>query len=303
MNKLIDLRFVIRFFCVFALLSMVFHGASFGQNGQNAFEKDLRTKLDSLRKERFVAPVLSGILLPNGAVQSVMTPSGWGGGNSTYMYVVVGGVFPAEYTDPGKADLITAAGLSFGNSKKYVNVSLSVNIGRVSELQDLSGNFILSKQIFDASSISVGGIQLFASSSISDAPKPTFYIAFSHSVQNRNSEVTEKSSDHAKLGYTIGIGNGRFLNKSPKDVSTGKGKYGTAVFANISYEIFKNININAEWSGLNLGVSSGIRPFRKHPLTIGYGVYNLTRNSGDRISFIATAAYPFLLDKKKQLVK
>jgi hypothetical protein len=299
MNKLVVLKLVNKILCVFALFLMLFPMGAFGQKSKNIFEMDLRTKLDSLRQEKYVAPIFTGILLPNNAVQSVMTPSGWGGGNTTYLYVVVGGIYPAEYTDPAKADLITAAGLSFGDPKKFVNFSLSVNIGRVSELQDLSGNIILSKQIFKASSISVGGIQLFASSAISDAPKPTFYFAFSHSVQTLNS----KSTGHTALGYTIGIGNGRFLNKSPKDISTGKGKYGTAVFANVSYELFRDFNINAEWSGLNLGFSSGVRPFRKSALTIGYGVYNLTKNSGDRISFIASAAYPFVLDKKTDKYK
>lgn len=295
MNKLTSLKLFVRSSCFFILFLTVFATFSFGQK-KNIFEDKLLTKLDSLWREKEVGITFRGILLPNNAVSSVMTPSGWGGGNSTYIYVVVGGIYPAEYTDPGKADLITAAGLSFGDPKKYVNVSLSVNVGRVSELKDLSGNVIVSRQIFKASSISVGGIQLFASSAISDAPKPTFYVAFSHSVQSSK----PNSSGSAKLGYTIGIGNGRFLNKSPKDISTGKGKYGTAVFANVSYEVFKNVNLNAEWSGLNLGVSSGIRPFNKLPLTIGYGVYNLTRNSSDRISFIATAAYPFLLDKKNK---
>ncbi len=292
MNKLISFKLIIKFSCAFALFLMIFPTLCFGQ--RNVFEDKLLTKLDSLRKEKEVSIAFERILLPNSAVSSVMTPSGWGGGNSTYLYFVVGGIYPAEYTDPGKADLITAAGLSFGDPKKYVNVSVSVNIGRVSELRDLSGNVILSRQIFKASSIAVGGIQLFASSSVSDAPEPTFYIAFSHSVQSNNVKST-----HSKIGYTIGIGNGRFLYKSPMDIVTGKGKYGTAVFANISFEVFKNINLNAEWSGLNLGLSSGIRPFTKLPLTIGYGVYNLTRNSSDRISFIATAAYPLSLDKKK----
>ena len=291
MNKLIDLRFVIKFFYIFLLGLMVFPKASLSQN---IFESGLRLKLDSLRKEKETGNFGLVGLLPNSAVQSVMTPSGWGGGNSSYIYVVVGGVYPAEYKTPKTGDLITAAGLSFGDPKKYVNVSLSVNVGRVSELKDLSGNIILSRQIFKASSISVGGIQLFASSAISDAPDGTFYIAFSHSVQT----VPAKSAGHSALGYTIGFGNGRFLYKSPLDIASGKGKYGTGVFANVSYEIFKNVNINAEWSGLNLGFSSGLRPFSKSPLTIGYGVYNITRNSADRVSFIGTMAYPFPLGKK-----
>lgn len=291
MNKLIDLKTLFKFFYISILGLIIFPQISFGQN---VFEDRLRVKLDSLRKEKELGFFGDITLLPNNAVQSVMTPSGWGGGNTTYIYVVTGGIFPAQYKKPNTADLIAAAGISFGDPKKYVNVSASVNVGRVSELQDFSGNLILSRQIFKASSISVGGLQMFASSSISDAPDATFYVAFSHSVQT----VRSKTGGRSALGYTIGVGNGRFLYKSPLDVSSGKGKYGTGVFANVSYELFRNVNINAEWSGLNLGFSSGIRPFNKLPLTFGYGVYNVTKNSGDRISFIGSLAYPFVLDKK-----
>jgi hypothetical protein len=291
MNKLIDLKSIFKFFFIFILVLMILPELSFGQN---IFEDKLRVKLDSLRKEKELGFFGDITLLPNNAVQSVMTPSGWGGGNTTYIYVVAGGIFPAQYKSPNTGDLIAATGISFGDPKKYVNVSASINVGRVSELKDFSGNIILSRQIFKASSISVGGLQMFASSSISDAPDATYYIAFSHAVQT----VSSKTGGRSALGYTIGIGNGRFLYKSPFDVASGKGKYGTAVFANISYEIFRNVNINAEWSGLNLGFSSGVRPFANLPLTFGYGVYNVTKNSGDRVSFIGSLAFPFVLDKK-----
>lgn len=294
MNKLIDLKFVVKFLCIFSWALIFYPKVSLGQN---VFEEKIRLKLDSLRKEKETGYMGRLLLLPNNSVQSIMTPMGWGGGNTTYLFVVAGGIYPAEYATPKKADLIAAVGLSFGDPKKYVNVSLSANVGRVSELRDFSGNIVLSKQVFKSSSISVGGVQLFASSKISDAPDPTFYVAFSHAVQT----VASKSAGHSGLGYTIGFGNGRFLYKSPLDIASGKGRHGTGVFANVSYEIFKNVNINAEWSGLNLGFSSGVRPFNKSPLTIGYGVYNLTRNSGDRVSFMATMAYPFILDKRKNV--
>jgi hypothetical protein len=299
MNKLTDLNPFVKSLYVFMLLLVVSPTILFGQAKENAFERDLKIKLDSLRKEKEVGLAFTGILLPNNAVASVMTPTGWGGGNTTYLYFVAGAVFPVEYATTNRGDMITAVGLSFGDSRKYVNASVSVNMGRVDDFRDFSGNIIISKQVFRASSISVGGIQLFASAAVSDAPDPTFYVAFSHSVQT----VTSKSSGHSALGYTIGIGNGRFLYKSPLDNASGKGRYGTGVFANVSYELFRNVNINAEWSGLNLGISSGIRPFNKLPLTVGYGVYNLTRNSGDRVSFLGTVDYPFILDKKNKQVK
>lgn len=268
-------------------------------SAQNVFESGLRLKMDSLMAEKGEIRLANFIILPNNSVQSIMTPSGWGGGNSTYVFAVLGGVFPALYTDPQKADLIGALGLSFGDPDKYVNVSASVNVTRVSELRDFSMNLILSKQIFRSSSISVGGLQLFASPSVSDAPDATYYIAFSHAVQT----VRSKTPGYSGLGYTIGYGNGRFLHKSPLDIESGKGKYGTGFFANVSYEIVRQININAEWSGMNLGFSSGVRPIKNSSLTIGFGIYNLTKYAGDRVQFIGSVGLPISLNKKGKLLK
>lgn len=263
---------------------------------QHPFEKSLRRKMDSLIAEKGEVRLTNFVILPNNSVQSIMTPSGWGGGNATYLFAVVGGVFPALYTDPEKADLIAAAGLSFGSPVKYVNVSASVNTTRVSELRDFSVNLILSRQIFRGSSISIGGLQLLASPSVSDAAGGTYYIAFSHAVQS----VRSKTPGYSGLGYTIGYGNGRFLHKSPLDSAAGKGRYGTGFFANVSYEIIRQININAEWSGMNLGFSSGVRPLKGSPLTIGFGIYNLTKYAGDRIQFIGSIGMPVSLDRKRK---
>ncbi len=259
---------------------------------QNAFEKELRNKMDSLISEKGQI-VISQYMLPNNSVASIMTPSGWGS-YGTFIFGVLGGIYPAGYTN--KADLIGSAGITFGNPNKSVNVSASVNVARVSELQDFSVNLVLSKEIFKNSSISVGGLQLFASEKISDAPFHTYYFAFSHAVQT----VKSKRPGFAALSYTIGFGTGRFLLKSPYDVAKGKGKYGTGVFGSLSYEIFKHVNLNAEWSGLNLGFSTGFRPIKNNNLTFGFGIYNLTKYTGDRPGMIATLGLPLSLDRKSK---
>ncbi len=257
---------------------------------QNSFEKELSIKMDSLTSEKGQI-VISQYMLPNNSVASVMTPSGWGS-YGTFIYGVVGGIYPAGYTN--KADLIATAGITFGNPSKAVNFAASVNVGRVSKFQDYSANFVVSREIFKNSSISVGALQLFADEKVSDAPYHTYYLAFSHAVQTLKS----KRPGFAALSYTIGFGTGRFLLKSPYDISRGKGKYGTGVFGSISYEIFKQVNLNAEWSGLNLGFSTGFRPIKNNNLTFGFGIYNLTKYTGDRAGVIATIGLPISLDKK-----
>lgn len=265
---------------------------------QNTFDESIHQKMDAFANEKLLFPQYFNIILPSNNLQSVSTPSGWGGGNNAYLFAVIGGIFPALYADPEKADLISTTGISVGNPVKFVNVSASMNITRVSELRDFSANLLISKQIFTGSSISVGGLQLFASKTVSDAPDPTFYVAFSHAVQGVKSEI----DGYSALGYTIGFGTGRFLHKSPQDVLNGKGKFGTGVFASVSYEVINRLNVNAEWSGLNLGFSLGVRPVKQSAVTMGFGVQNLTKFSGDRVTFLALLGVPVFLKKNKERI-
>lgn len=258
---------------------------------QSTFEKELRKKMDSLISEKGHI-VISQTMLPNNSVSSIMTPSGWGS-YGTFIFGVVGGIYPAGYSN--KADLISSFGITFGNPSKYGNFSASVNVTRVTEFKDFSYNFVYSKEVFKSSSISVGALQLFPNADVSDAPYHTYYIAFSHAVQT----VESKRPGFAAFGYTIGFGTGRFLYKSPYDIDRGKGKYGTGVFASVSYEVFKQVNINAEWSGLNLGFSTGFRPIKNSNLTFGFGVYNLTKYTGDKPGIIATLGLPISLERKQ----
>lgn len=256
---------------------------------QNEFELNLKKKMDSLALESGPS-VSKQVFMPNNGVQSIMTPSGWGG-SGAFIFGVIGGVYPALYTK--KADMIGSIGLSIGDSKKHVNVSAGANIGRLSEFQDYSYNLIISRQVSKGSSISIGGLQLLSDPAISDSPDGSYYIAFSHATQ----KFKEKTLGYSPLTYTIGVGNGRFLLKSPWDVAAGKGKYGTAVFAYVSYEVFRGININAEWSGVNLGISTGFRPFQSD-FAVGLGIYNLTKYSGDKASMLVSVGYPLSLRKK-----
>lgn len=277
---------------IFKFLSTIYIIAQFSNISfaQNPFETALKLKMDSLVSSPG-AQYAQPSFLPNNSMQSIMTPSGWGG-NGAYFFAVIGGVYPALYTQ--KADMIGAVGASIGSSEKHVNFSASLNIARLSEFKDFSANFIISRQIGGGSSLSLGALQLFSDPSVSDSPDGSYYIAFSHSSQ----KIAPKTQGYSPLTYTIGVGNGRFLLKSPYDVLAGKGKYGTAIFGNVSYEVFKDINVNLEWSGTNLGISTGFRPFPNN-ITVGLGIYNLTGYSGDKPSMIGSIGFPYSLKKLK----
>ncbi len=274
--------------CVATALFLVFAGKCFGQND---FERAVQQKMDSL-----LAPVkdenMEDYLVPDDALQTITTPSGWGG-YGTYLFGDIGGIYPQVYhTD---ADLVASGGVSFGNPFKVVNVALSMNMTNVHKFRDFSSNFMVSRVVAAGSSISIGGLQLFAGKHYSDAPGQTYYIAFSHAVQSLPS-LTKGCS---RLTYTIGIGNGRFYLKSPDDIAAGRGRNGTGIFGSVSYEVIRHVNVIAEWSGMNLGVSTGFRPF-KQPLSFGVGVVDLTRFSGDKPGMIVTVGYPLSLNRSNK---
>lgn len=267
---------------------------------QNSFESSLKNQLDSLfvlpggapqsAAGTYTRPKNSVGLFPSSAPQSVMSPTGWGG-YGTALFGSIGGAYPEVYRD-NKADLIVSGGGCIGNPIKAVNVAVGVNMVDVHRFSDFSGNFIISRMLFKGTSLAVGGMQLFANSHQSDAPGQTYFIAVSHAVQTLESETPGTS----RLSYTVGIGSGRFLKKSPKDIENGRGKYGTAVFGSVSYELYTHINVIAEWTGMNLGFAVGARPF-KNLLSIGVGVANLTRYSADKPNIVFTLGYPLSFTK------
>ena len=233
-------------------------------------------------------------LYPNLAAKGMMTPTGWGS-TRAFGFGYIGGTFPQVYSNDN--DMIGGAGIGVGNSYKSISVVGIVNIHDASELNTLSGSIIASRHIGRGTSLSGGALHIFRDYR-TDA-RASYYLALSHTSQS----IKSKTPGYSGLSYTIGVGNGRFYDKSPKDISTGKGEHGTAVFANLSYELLRNMNITAEWTGINLGMALGWRPFfsatkRYVGPSISLGVADLTRSSGDQPRLILSLSHAFILSKK-----
>jgi len=263
---------------------------------QNQFEKELTQKMDD-----FLAPTpqtnlqttqVQSELYPSDAPGGILIPSGFGG-YGTYLFGGLGATYPEVYLNRNKADLITSVGACVGNPAKAINFAASLNMTDVHKFRDFSGNFIVSRRLFTGTSISAGALQVFANESQSDASGSTFYLAVSHAIQT----IKSLTPGCSRLSYTIGIGSGRFYEKSPKDIAAGRGKHGTAVFGSISYELIQHVNVNAEWTGMNLGISAGIRPFQA-PLSLAVGVANLTRYTNDKANMIFSIGYPLSLNRR-----
>lgn len=265
-------------------------------HSQNQFEKELTQKMDD-----FLAPTPQtalqttggqGELYPSDAPGGILIPSGFGG-YGTYLFGGLGATYPEVYLKNNKADLIASVGACVGNPAKAVNFAASLNMTDVHKFRDFSGNFIVSRKLFAGTSISAGALQVFANVQQSDASGSTYYLAVSHAIQT----IKSLTPGCSRLTYTIGIGSGRFYEKSPKDIAAGRGKHGTAVFGSISYELIQHVNVNAEWTGMNLGVSAGIRPFPV-PLSLAVGVAHLTRYTNDRANVVFSVGYPLSLNRR-----
>ena len=258
---------------VFLFISLATFHSSHAQDSANAAPpEELKVKTE---------------IYPNPSSKGMMTPTGWGGAGP-FIFGFLGGTFPQAYTS--KSDLVAAAGIGVGNSYKTIGVVGIFNILNVSEASTYSGGLIVSRHIGRGTSMSIGGLNLLASSR-SDA-KASYYLALSHASQT----IKSKTPGYSGLSYTIGAGSGRFYDKSLKDSLTGKGTHGTAVFANVSYELAKGLNVIGEWSGLNLDFALSFRPTFKLP-AINIGLADLTRNSGDRVRLVISIGQAFSLSK------
>lgn len=224
---------------------------------------------------------------PNYLGKSMMTPTAWGSEEGGYVFAGIAGTFPQIYT--ARPDLIGVLGMAAGNPRKAVGVIAMLNMNDITSFNNYSANLIVHRRLSDADAVAVGGVHMLAAHE-TDAPA-SYFIVYSHAVQT----VIANDEDISRLQYSIGAGTGRFYKKSLADqVRYGRNIHGTAVFANVSYGLTKWLNVNAEWSGINLHGSVSIRPAPGFP-GINLGVADLTRNSGDRIRFIAAIHYAYAL--------
>ncbi len=276
--------------CILLVLGLINRSAYAQQSAQ--FEQLLQSKMTdflsgpNVENQSIKRPEL-GL---NGAAVSASVPIGFGGSGFSF-FGGIGGVYPQAYSN--SADMGGSVGISLGNPVSFVNIAVSLNISDLSKFDNYSGSLSLSRHLFAGTSVTAGVMNLFPNKGLTDFAKQTYYIAFSHAVQTLPSNTPGGS----KLTYGIGIGNGAFYDKSPMDMLNGKGKNGTAVFAHVSYEVFRYVNLIAEWNGLNLGIATGLKPF-SIPLSLTLGVNNLTNYSSNKVGMTFGLGYPLSLSKR-----
>jgi len=232
------------------------------------------------------------VALPNIHGKSLTTPVGWGAAFGS-AFVGIGGTSPAPYAD--RADGGMAFGVGLGNPVKQVGLQVSANVLDLSEFDLFSLSAFLHRYIGSSTSVAIGGENMLISDEAQSDGSASYYVVVSRCLARGNTLLNRRTMT-SKLHYSIGVGNGRFSKKSPLDEARGKGSRGTAVFGNVSYELFDAFNVVADWNGVNLnaGAAKTFLINDTTPVSLTLGLADLTDYSGDGVRLIGGLGVGFL---------
>jgi hypothetical protein len=228
--------------------------------------------------------------LPNNHGKSLTTPVAWGASGNV-IFMGVGGTYPSPYTED--ADGAAILGFGFGDPRKDIGVQVAIASLDITEWEEYSAYVQLHRNLGNGNAIAIGVENVMLTDG-GDADK-SFYVVYSQGLQA--DPFVDKESGNSKLHFSIGLGSGRFGDKSPADILDGKGEHGTYVFGNIAYDVAESFNLIADWNGLNLnaGISKTFWLSKKVPLAITIGAADLTENSGDGVRLIGAIGTAFKL--------
>ncbi len=227
------------------------------------------------RAQEVVPDWLLSLRLPNAGAKSVMTPTGWGAAYGSFF--AGAGVSERNPYLPS-SDGVMALGVGVGDPVLNIGLQLGVTVSDLSEFDNYAYSFKLHRYLGQGTAIAVGGESLLTGGPLVDDLGETFYLVVSHVVQG----VALPRPGVGRLHLSAGVGSGRFANRSPRDVSEGKGDNGTWVFGNAAVEVAKDLNLLVEWSGINLhaGVSKAFQ-VGDVAISLSLAAADLTDYSGD----------------------
>jgi hypothetical protein len=222
--------------------------------------------------------------LPNSGAKASMTPTAWGAAFGS-AYLGTGAARRSPYLP--SADGIVELGYGMGDPVLNVGIQIGTTASDLSEFNNVSFSFKLHRYLARGTTIALGGESLFSNDAISDDAGDTFYLVVSHVVQTLGSSRPGIGRVHV----SVGVGTGRFAQKSDRDFSEGKGRNGTIVFGNLAVEVARDLNAILEWSGTNLltGLSRTVQT-GSMPIMISIGLADLTGYSGNGVRLVAAAA-------------
>ena len=259
--------------------------------------------------QRYLIPALMGLFamhssdavadyptyLPNSNGKSLTTPVAWGASNNV-IFLGAGGTAPSPYSHSADGAAILGAGI--GDPVKNLGFQFYVTSIDISAWQEYSASFHLFRELGCGSAFGVGLENVMITNG-GDSGK-SYYAVFSQGVQT--DPFINNTTGNSQLTYSIGVGSGRFGNRTPADLAptpTGGGHtnaHGTYVFGNIAYEVAHSFNVISDWNGTNLNAGLSKTFFiEKIPVSVTVGAADLTKYSGDGVRLIATVGTGFAL--------
>lgn len=227
---------------------------------------------------------LVDLRLPNSAAKSIMTPSGWG---AAYGTVFVGAGVSERNPYLPNSDGIVALGVGVGDPVLNAGLQMGVTVSDLSELDNYAFSLKVHRYLGRGTAIAVGGESLLTGGEFVDDAGSTFYVVLSHVLQGFPSQRPGIGRLHA----SVGVGSGRFAEKSERDASEGKGEDATRFFGNVALEVAQDVNVLVEWSGTNLHVGLSKTFLTGHlPVALSLGLADLTGYTGDGVRVIAGGA-------------
>ena len=227
---------------------------------------------------------------PNRAAHTLTIPSGYGPaifsnqpGRGVSLGLGVGGVSRTAYREDPDGGV--GFSLGFGNSFETVGVSLRASLNDISDLGNsdrVSFGFELSRYISDGLSVSFGGENLFVRETDG---QESFYAV--------GSWAFERGVLPFDGVATLGLGSGRFAEKSERDVFEGKGSDATILFGALAWHVNDNVNLIADWNGRNLSMGIAAR-LPKSPISVRVGVTDLTDYTGDGVRLVGSVGLTVL---------
>lgn len=202
----------------------------------------------------------------NKHAKALTVPTAYGASRGV-VFMAAGGTIPSPYKT--QSDGAAVFGIGVGDPRKNLGVQLGITSLDLTEWKEYAFGFKLHRRLGETSAIAIGAKHIMITEG-GDAD-PSYYAVYSQGFPG-----------NADICLTIGVGNGRYSDKSPLDIATGKGEHGTYVFGSVAYEMFDAFNVIVDWNGINLnaGIGKTFRVFNL-PVSTVVGVADLTDYSGD----------------------
>ncbi len=221
--------------------------------------------------------------------KSLTTPVAWGASRNVVFMGAVGTI-PAQYSSQN--DGAAVLGVGVGDPQKNLGLQISIISNDISQWDEYASAIHITRSLGNNDAIGAGVENIMLTDG-GDAGK-SFYIVYSRGI--KHDSMVNKTIRTTRLHYSIGAGTGRFADKSPLDIESGKGEHGTYVFGNLAYELAKSFNIITDWNGTNLNAGMAKTFYiDRQPIAVSVALADLTHNSGDGIRVCLGASIAFNL--------